>query len=103
MRHGVASVRDHAVVQFVVQFRELGQDFGLGLAGDLLSPPLAVRAGLEADYNTPAARTMPMGFSVAAVPRVIEVDTVFAPAAPACHGRQRTDPLTAWLQEWLPP
>ena len=68
MRHGVAGVRDHAVIQFVVQLRELGPDLGLGLAGDLLAPPLAVRAGLEADYTTPAARTMPMGLRVAAVP-----------------------------------
>jgi hypothetical protein len=68
LRHGVAGVRDHAVVQLVVQLRELGPDLGLGLAGDLLAPPLAVRAGLEADYTTPAARTMPMGLRVAAVP-----------------------------------
>jgi hypothetical protein len=57
----------HAVVQ-VVQLRELSPDLGLGLAGDLLAPPLAVRAGLEADYTTPAARTMPVGLRVAAVP-----------------------------------
>ena len=68
MRHGVASVRDHAVVQFVVQLRELGPDLGLGPAGDLLPPPLVVGAWLEADYTTPAARTMPMGLRVAAVP-----------------------------------
>ncbi len=68
MRHGVGGVRDHAVVQLVVQLRELGPDLGLGLAGDLLAPPLAVRAGLEADYATPAARTMPMGLRVAAIP-----------------------------------
>ena len=68
MRHGVGGVRDHAVVQLVVQFRELGQDLGLGPAGDLLPPPLVVRAGLKADYATPAARTMPMGLRVAAVP-----------------------------------
>jgi len=51
-----------------VQLRELGPDLGLGLAGDLLAPPLAVRAGLEADYTTPAAQTMPMGLRVAAIP-----------------------------------
>ena len=68
MRHGVAGVRDHAVIQFVVELRELGPDLGLGLAGDLLAPLLAVRTGLEADYTTPAARTMPMGLRVAAVP-----------------------------------
>jgi hypothetical protein len=41
MCHGVGGVRDHAVGQFVVQLRELGPDLGLGLAGDLLAPPLA--------------------------------------------------------------
>jgi hypothetical protein len=67
MRHGVAGVRDHAVVQFVVQLRELGPDLGLGLARDFLAPPLAVRAGFEADHATPAARAMPVGLKVAAV------------------------------------
>jgi hypothetical protein len=47
---------------------ELGPDLGLGLAGDFLAPPLAVRAGLEADHATPAARTMPAVLRVAALP-----------------------------------
>jgi len=34
-------------------------------------------------------------------PRIAAI--VFTPAAPARYGRQRTDSLTAWLQEWLPP
>ncbi len=101
--HGVGRIRDHAVVQLIVQFRELCPDFALVLPRDFLAPPLAVRAGLETDHATPATRTMPMGLRVAALPRVIEVDTVFTPASPAGHGRQRTGPLTTWLQEWLPP
>jgi len=66
--HGVGGVRDHAIAQLVVQLRELGPDLGLGLAGDLLAPPLAVRAGLDADHAPPAARAMPMGLRVAALP-----------------------------------
>lgn len=57
--HGAGSVCDYSVVQL----RELGPDLGLVLARDLLSPPLAVRAGLETDHATPAARTMPMGLT----------------------------------------
>jgi Na+(H+)/acetate symporter ActP len=57
---GVGGVRDDAVVQLVVQLGELGPDLCLILAGDFLATPLAVRAGLEAVYTTPAARTMPM-------------------------------------------
>jgi hypothetical protein len=101
-RHGVASVCDYSVIQLVVQLCELGPDLGLILAGDFLAPPLAVRAGLEADHATPAARAMPVGLRVAALPRVIEVDAVFAPAAPAGHRRERTEWLVTWLQEWLP-
>jgi hypothetical protein len=52
--YGVAGVRDHAVVQLIVQLRELGPDLGLGLAGDLLAPPLAVRPGLR--LTTPRQR-----------------------------------------------
>jgi hypothetical protein len=59
--HGAGSVGDYSVVQLVVQLRELGPDLGLVLALDLLAPPLAVRAGLETDHATPAAKTMPMG------------------------------------------
>ncbi len=103
LRHGVGSVCDYSVVQLVVQLGELRPDLGLVLARDLLAPPLAVGAGLETDHATPAARTMTMGLRVAALPRVIEVDAVFAPATPAHHGRQRTGSLTTWLQEWLPP
>ena len=66
---------------------------------------LAARAGLETDNATPAARTTPMGLRIAALPRVIEVDAVFAPAAPARDGRQRTGSLNkscGLLPEWLP-
>jgi hypothetical protein len=51
-----------------VQFRELGPDFALVLAGDFLAPALAVRAGLETDYATPAAWALPVGLRVAALP-----------------------------------
>jgi len=71
-----------------VQFCELGPDLGLVLARDFLAPPLAVRAGLETDHATPAAQAMSVGLRVAALPRVIEVDAVFAPATPGCHGPQ---------------
>jgi hypothetical protein len=54
----------------------LARDLGLGPAGDLLPPPLAVRAGLEADYATPAARTMPIGL------KPVLTCTVSAAAAP---------------------
>ena len=68
LRHGVDSVRDYSVVKLVVQLRELGPDLGLVPSRDLLAPPLAVRARLEADDATPAARAMPMGLRVAALP-----------------------------------
>ena len=103
MRHGVGSVCQDPVVQLIVQLGELGPDLALVRAGDLLAPALAVRARLETDHATPAARAMPVGLRVAALPRVIEVDTVFTPATPAGYGRQRNGPLTTWLQEWLPP
>jgi len=102
LRHGVASVGDYSVVQLIVQLCQLGPDLGLVLARDLLAPPLAVRTRLEADHTAPAARAMSMVLRVAALPRVIELDTVLAPAAPARHGRQRTGSLSTWLQEWLP-
>jgi len=85
-----------------MQRRELGPDFSLVLARDLLAPSVAVRAGLEADNAPPTAWAMPMGLRIAAFPRVIEVDAVFALPAPARHGREGTGLLTAWLQEWLP-
>jgi hypothetical protein len=66
--HGVGRVRDHAVVQLIVQFRELCPDFALVFPRDFLAPPLAVRAGLETDYATPASRAMPVGLRVAALP-----------------------------------
>jgi hypothetical protein len=61
-------VRDYSVVQLVVQLGELGPDLGLVPAGDLLAPPLAVRAGLETDHTTPATLAMPVGLRVAALP-----------------------------------
>jgi hypothetical protein len=33
-----------------------------------LAPPLAIRAGLETDHATSAARAMPVGLGVAALP-----------------------------------
>ena len=71
----------------IVQLSELGPNFGLVLARDFLAPSVAIRAGLEADDTPPTARAMPMGLRVAAFRRVIEVDAVFAPPAPARHGR----------------
>jgi hypothetical protein len=59
-------VCDYSVVPLIVQLRELGPDLGLVLARDFLTPPLAVRAGLEADYAALAARTMPVDLRVAA-------------------------------------
>jgi hypothetical protein len=52
---------DYPVVQLIVQLGELGPDLGLVLSRDLLAPALAVRAGLETDHATPAARAMPVG------------------------------------------
>jgi hypothetical protein len=66
--HGAGGVGDHAVVQLIVQLRELDPDLGLVPARDLLAPPLAIRAGLEADHAAPAARAMPVGLRVAALP-----------------------------------
>ena len=100
--HGVGSVCDYSVVQLVVQFRELGPDLRLVLARHLLAPPLAVRAGLETDNATPAARTMPMGLRVAALPRVIEVDAVFTLPAPTRHGRERNGWLTVGWRNGSP-
>jgi hypothetical protein len=100
--HGVGSVCNYSVVQLIVQLGELGPNFCLVLARDFLAPSVAVRAGLEADNAPPTARAMPMGLRVAAFPRVVEVDAVFAPPPPARHGGDSTGPLTAWLQEWLP-
>jgi hypothetical protein len=68
MGNGVGSVCDYSVVQLIVQLCELGPDLGLALARDLLPPSPTVRAGLEADNATPAARAVPMGLRVAALP-----------------------------------
>ncbi len=46
--------------------------------------------GLEADNAAPPAPAVPVGLRVAALPRVIEVDAVFAPAAPAVMAGRRT-------------
>jgi hypothetical protein len=43
-----------------------------------------------------------MDLRVAALPRVIEVDAVFALPAPTRHGRERNGSLTAGLEERLP-
>jgi hypothetical protein len=63
--------------------------------------PTVLLPGPEADHATPSSRAVPVVIRVAALPRVIEIDGVLAPAAPARHAAHRTGSLPTWLPEWL--